>query len=212
MSLLHTFLDFFLHIDTHLGSILQEYGTLTYGILFVIILSETGLVIAPFLPGDSLLFAAGAFAGKGDLNVLFLLILLIVAAICGDAFNFFVGRLFGKALLKRDSRWIRREHLERTNRFFLKYGGMTIVIARFMPIVRTVAPFVAGVGTMPLYQFFAYNIAGGILWVMLFVGGGYFFGSLPFVEKNFSVVILVIIVFSMLPALIGWIKERVARV
>lgn len=212
MSFLHSLLDFFLHIDTHLGSILQEYGALTYVIIFVIILCETGLVIAPFLPGDSLLFAAGAFAGKGDLNIAILLALLAVAAIGGDAMNFFIGRFFGKAIVKYNSRWINQKHLDKTNRFYAKHGGKTIVLARFMPIVRTLAPFVAGIGKMSSPRFFAYNVVGGLLWVGLFTLGGYFFGSLPFVEENFSIVILIIIALSVVPALYEWLRSRVASV
>ncbi len=212
MLLLHSLLDFFLHIDTHLGSILQEYGALTYLILFLIIFCETGLVVTPFLPGDSLLFAAGAFAARGSMNGIVLFVLLSVAAIAGNTTNYFIGRHVGVAAYGWNSRFIKQEHLQHTKQFFAVHGGLTIIITRFMPIVRTFAPFVAGIGHMPLRTFFAYNIAGGLLWVTLFVGGGYFFGTLPFVEKNFSAVILVIIVFSVLPGLFAWMKRRVASV
>lgn len=212
MPLLTQLLNFFLHIDTQLGSILQEYGLFTYVILFVIVVCETGLVVTPFLPGDSLLFAAGAFAARGSMDVVVLFFLFWIASILGDAMNYAIGRRIGESVYSWRSRWVSHEHLERTRRFFRVYGGMTIVIARFMPIVRTFAPFVAGVGTMPLRQFFVYNVAGGLLWTTLFVGGGYFFGTLPFVEKNFSVVILAIILLSIMPGVVMWIRKRVASV
>ncbi len=211
MDLLHLFLDFFLHIDTHLGVILQEYGTLTYVLLFLIVFCETGLIVTPFLPGDSLLFAAGAFAGKGDLHIAILLVSLSIAAILGDALNFFIGHFFGEKVFQWNSRFIKREHLLKTQSFFEKYGGKTIIIARFMPIVRTFAPFVAGVGKMHYGNFVTYNIAGGLLWVFLFAGLGYFFGSLPVVEENFSLVILIIIILSVLPGVYGYLKSKMAR-
>ncbi len=212
MQFLTQILSFFLHIDTHLGSILQEYGLFTYVILFLIVVCETGLVVTPFLPGDSLLFAAGAFAARGSMDVVLLFFLFWIASILGDALNYSIGRRIGESVYSWRSRWVSHEHLERTRRFFLVYGGMTIVIARFMPIVRTFAPFVAGVGKMPIRTFMTYNIAGGLLWVTLFVGGGYFFGTLPFVEKNFSVVILAIIVLSVMPGVVMWIRKRVQSV
>lgn len=204
-------LDLFLHIDRHLNDIIQSYGALTYGLLFLVVLCETGLVVTPFLPGDSLLFAAGAFAGKGSLNVASLLLLLSIAAVLGDALNFKIGRYLGKRVYGWNSRWVKHEHLEMTRAFFERHGGKTIVIARFMPIVRTYAPFVAGVGEMPSAQFFSYNVVGGLLWVFSLVGAGYFFGALPFVEKNFSLVILAIIVVSVLPGVVGWIRSRMQK-
>ena len=198
----------FLHIDTYLETILQQYGTLTYVLLFIVILCETGLVVTPFLPGDSLLFAAGAFAGKGMMSASLLFLLLSVAAIVGDSLNYAIGARFGTAIERFHSRWIRQEHLDRTKQFYARHGGKTIVIARFMPIIRTFAPFVAGIGRMEYGHFLAYNVFGGLLWVALFVGGGYFFGSLPFVEKNFSLVILAIIVVSILPGIVGWMRKN----
>lgn len=198
----------FLHIDTYLETILQQYGTLTYVLLFIVILCETGLVVTPFLPGDSLLFAAGAFAGKGMMSASLLFLLLSVAAIVGDSLNFAIGAKFGTAIERLHSRWIKQEHLDRTKQFYTRHGGKTIVIARFMPIIRTFAPFVAGIGRMEYGRFLTYNVFGGLLWVALFVGGGYFFGSLPFVEKNFSMVILAIIVVSILPGIVGWMRKN----
>lgn len=211
MLFLHSLLDLFLHIDTHLGSVLQEYGALTYAILFLIIFCETGLVVTPFLPGDSLLFAAGAFAGRGDLEIAILLLSLSIAAIFGDFLNFSIGSRIGQAVYTWNSPWIKREHLLKTQAFFDSHGGKAIVIARFMPIIRTFAPFVAGAGKMSYPHFFRYNIIGGLFWVFLFCGGGYFFGSLPFVEKNFSLVILVIIFLSVLPGVVGWVRGRLQQ-
>lgn len=211
MEYLQGIVDFIIHIDHHLDAIIQSYGALTYGILFLIVLCETGLVVTPFLPGDSLLFAAGAFAGKGSLNVSLLLLLLSIAAIVGDGVNFGVGHFLGKKVFSWNSRWIKREHLDATNRYFDRHGGKSIVFARFIPIMRTFVPFVAGVGKMSYVHFLSYNIFGGLLWVFLFVGGGYFFGSLPFVEKNFSLVILIIIAVSVMPALYHWLRSRLSR-
>lgn len=208
MELLSSAIDLFLHVDVHLEAILQQYGTLTYAILFVVILCETGLVVTPFLPGDSLLFAAGAFAGKGLMSPALLCVLLSAAAIVGDSLNFAIGARFGHLMEKLNSRFFNRRHLERTKEFYVRHGGKTIVIARFMPIIRTFAPFVAGMGRMAYGRFLAYNVFGGVLWVSLFVGGGYFFGTVPFVQRNFSLVILAIIVISILPGIIGWALER----
>ncbi len=211
MEYVQGIVDFIIHIDHHLDAIIQSYGALTYGILFLIVLCETGLVVTPFLPGDSLLFAAGAFAGKGSLNVSLLLLLLSIAAIVGDGINFGVGHFLGKKVFSWNSRWIKREHLDATNRYFDRHGGKSIVFARFIPIMRTFVPFVAGVGKMSYVHFLSYNMFGGLLWVFLFVGGGYFFGSLPFVEKNFSLVILIIIAVSVTPALYHWLRSRLSR-
>jgi membrane-associated protein len=205
-----SYLDLFLHIDLKLAEILAQYGTLTYVLVFVIVLCETGLVITPFLPGDSLLFALGAFAGRGLMNPLVLFALLSVAAIVGDSLNFSIGARFGHIIERKNFRFINREHLEKTHRFYERHGGKTIVIARFMPIIRTFAPFVAGIGDMHYASFLAYNVAGGLLWVALFLGAGYFFGSVPFVQHNFSIVILAIIVLSILPGVIAWLRSRKA--
>ncbi len=212
MEFVHGVIDFIIHIDHHLDAIITSYGALTYGILFLIVLCETGLVVTPFLPGDSLLFAAGAFAGKGSLSVFILLVLFSIAAIVGDGINFGVGHFIGRRVFSWNSRWIKREHLEATNRYFDRHGGKSILFARFIPVMRTFVPFVAGVGKMSYMHFLFYNVFGGLLWVFLFVGGGYFFGSLPFVEKNFSLVILVIIVASLTPALIHWLRSHLNRV
>ena len=211
MSLPEVF-DFFLHIDKHLGVVIQNYDTWTYLILFLIVFAETGLVVTPFLPGDSLLFAAGAFASRGSLNVHMLAALLMVAAVIGDAVNYMVGHYLGpKVLSNKDSKIFRREYLERTQRFYEKYGGKTIIIARFVPIIRTFAPFLAGVGIMDYKKFALYNVTGAALWVLLFVYGGYAFGDLPFVRDNFSLVILAIIILSIMPAVIEILRARRAE-
>ncbi|HAI98281.1 TPA: DedA family protein [Candidatus Peribacteria bacterium] len=208
MELLSSAIDLFLNVDVHLEAILQQYGTLTYAILFLVIFLETGLVVTPFLPGDSLLFAAGAFAGKGLMSPALLCVLLSVAAIVGDSVNFTIGARFGHMIERLPDRFLNHKHLKRTQEFYARHGGKTIVIARFMPIIRTFAPFVAGIGRMAYGHFLAYNVFGGILWVLLFVGGGYFFGTVPFVQHNFSLVILAIIAISILPGIIGWGLER----
>lgn len=209
MEYLSSFIDLFLHIDKHLVELATLYGPWMYVILFLIIFCETGLVVTPFLPGDSLLFAAGALAAKGALDPHLLAALLIVAAIIGDGVNYHIGRFIGpKVFAMKDSRVFKRAYLERTQKFYEKYGGKTIIFARFVPIVRTFAPFLAGVGIMSYAKFFTYNIVGGILWVVLFVYGGLYFGTLPFVEKNFKLVILAIIVISVIPAVIEYLKAR----
>lgn len=202
------FIDIVLHLNRHLAELVQEYGVWVYGILFLIVFCETGLVVTPFLPGDSLLFAAGALAATGGLNLGLTLGLLVVAAILGDTVNYWVGRLAGEGLQRRFPRVVRKDHLDRTHAFFEKYGGKTIIIARFVPIVRTFAPFVAGAGHMSYQRFMAYNVVGGILWVGLCGMAGFFFGNLPFVQKNFSAVILGIIVVSILPAVFEFWRER----
>lgn len=199
---MHTLLDLFLHLDVHLANVIAQYGTMTYVLLFAVLFCETGLVVTPFLPGDSLLFAAGAFVASGKLHLALLLFLLSMAAVLGDAVNYWVGRKFGAAVLAKGTFLglpVKKEHLERTKYFFEKYGSKTIVIARFMPIVRTLAPFVAGVGRMQYRRFAIFNIVGGLLWVSLFVFGGYFFGNLPIVRHNFTLVILAVIVISLIP-------------
>ncbi|MDD5025862.1 MAG: DedA family protein [Candidatus Peribacteraceae bacterium] len=209
--MLSSAIDLFLHVDVHLEAILQQYGALTYAILSIVILCETGLVVTPFLPGDSLLFAAGAFAGKGLMDPLLLFVILSAAAIIGDSVNFAIGAKFGHFIENADACCINKQYLVRTKEFYARHGGKTIVIARFMPIIRTFAPFVAGMGSMAYGRFLAYNIFGGILWVLLFVGGGYFFGTVPFVQHNFSIVILAIIIISILPGIIGWAIERMKQ-
>jgi membrane-associated protein len=209
MSLIYSFIDFFIHIDKHLEELVRNYGVITYAVLFLIVFCETGLVVTPFLPGDSLLFAAGAITSKGALNVHLLAGLLFIAAVIGDAVNYAVGRYIGpKVFERKDSRIFKQEYLTRTHKLFEKYGPKTIIFARFVPIVRTFAPFLAGVGTMSYTKFAAYNVIGAALWVGLFTYAGYFFGQTPLVEKNFKLVILAIIVISILPAVIEVIKAR----
>ena len=212
MELLYWLVDFVLHLDRHLAEIIQQYGVWTYAILFLIVFLETGLVVAPILPGDSLLFAAGAFAALGGLDIGSLFFLLVAAAILGDTLNYAIGHYLGpKVFHYEKSRFFNPEHLKKTHAFYEKYGGKTIIIARFIPIVRTFAPFVAGVGAMNYRRFLAYNMVGGFLWVTICLFAGYFFGNLPFVKKNFSLVILAIIVISILPAVVEYLRHRAAR-
>ena len=209
MELLLQLFDFIIHIDKHLAEIMKEYGTLTYAILFLIVFCETGLVITPFLPGDSLLFAAGALAPIGGLNVYLLSVLLFIAAVIGDTVNYAVGKYIGpKVFEKKDSKIFKKSYLEKTQAFYDKYGAKTIVIARFVPIVRTFAPFLAGVGEMNYSRFFAYNVFGALLWVGLFVFAGYMFGEIPVVKNNFTLVIMAIIVLSIMPAVIEILRAR----
>ncbi|MBY0755969.1 DedA family protein [Clostridium sardiniense] len=209
MNLISGLIDIVLHLDKYLGVLINNYGTLVYVILFFIILCETGLVVTPFLPGDSLVFAAAAFAAIGSLNIWILLISLSVAAILGDTINYNIGKHLGQRLLNRgDSRFIKREYIDKTNAYYDKYGGKTIVIARFIPIVRTFAPFVAGIGSMHYKQFITFNAIGGLLWVVTASLLGFFFGNIPFVANNFSLVIIAIILISILPAVIEVIKGR----
>jgi len=208
MDLILAAIDFFLNLDIHLSEIISTYGTWTYLILFLIIFAETGFVVTPFLPGDSLIFAAATFAGLGLLNPVLLFILLAVAAILGDSINYAIGHAIGPRVFREDMRFLKREYLDRTHAFFEKYGGKTIVLARFMPIIRTFAPFVAGVGAMTYGKFLLYNIIGGTLWVGLFTALGYFFGNIPAVQDNFTLVILGIIFISILPPIIEFFRER----
>lgn len=202
-----TFLiDLFLHLDEYLAVLISDYGAWTYGILFVVIFVETGLVIMPFLPGDSLLFAAGTFAALGSLNVWGLVGLLFVAAVLGDAVNYSIGHYLGERAY--NIKWIKREHLEKTQAFFKKHGGKAIFLARFVPIVRTFAPFVAGIGKMSYRYFATYNVVGGGVWVLTFTLLGYFFGNLEFVQKNFELVIIAIIFISVIPMGYEWWKAR----
>jgi len=204
-------IDFVLHLDKHLGWVLESAGLWSYLLFFVIIFAETGLVVTPFLPGDSLVFTLGTLAAvKGSpLHVGWVFVILSLAAILGDSANYAVGKYFGSIILKKQGAWfLKKEHIDRTHRFYEKYGSKTIVLARFVPIVRTFAPFVAGVGRMSYPRFLAYNVAGGLLWISLFAFGGYFIGDIPIVKKNFGLVIIAIIMISILPAVIEVLKER----
>lgn len=208
MDLISNFFYVFLHIDKFLGAFIGEYGLFIYLILFIIIFCETGLVIIPFLPGDSLLFAAGAFAALGNLNIVILIIFLGLAAILGDTVNYHIGRYLGPKVLKDDNKFLKKEYIDKTNEFYETYGGKTIILARFMPIIRTFAPFVAGVGKMNYKKFITFNAIGGIVWVSGILLIGYSFGNIPFVEKNFSIVIIAIIMISLLPAVFELIKNK----
>lgn len=201
-------IDFILHIDTHLAEIISQYGIATYAILFGIIFVETGLVVMPFLPGDSLLFAAGAFAALGSLNIIVLILLLCTAAIAGDTVNYWIGHFFGKKIIANPKIPIKDEHIKETEAFFEKHGGKTIILARFVPIVRTFAPFVAGIGKMHYGNFISYNVIGGIAWVFIFTLAGFFFGNIPAVKHNFSIVIMVIILMSVLPMAYHSIQKK----
>ncbi len=208
MDILSNLIGIFLHLDKILGEIITQYGTLTYIILFVVIFCETGLVVTPFLPGDSLIFAAGTFAAMGRMNPWILFILLIIAAVGGDAVNYSIGHKIGPRAYSGDIKLIKKEYIDRTHVFFEKHGGKTIFLARFVPIVRTFAPFVAGVGEMSYAYFFRYNIIGGISWVTVFLALGYFFGTLPIVQNNFELVIIAIVLISLIPMIIEWLKAR----
>ncbi len=215
IDLIKSLIDFILHIDRHLAEIIADYGAWTYAVLFLIIFAETGLVVTPFLPGDSLLFAAGAFCAKPEtgLNVHLMAMLLFIAAVIGDTLNYWIGSKIGPAVFKReDSIFLRRKHLDRAHAFFEKYGGRAIILARFVPIVRTFVPFVAGAGKMTYSRFVLYNILGGFVWIYFFIYAGYWFGNQPFVQANFKLVILAIIILSVLPIVFelvrGWQQSR----
>src|SRR3990172_3560156 len=208
MDLISFVVDFILHLDKHLSTIIQNYGTWTYLLLFLIIFLETGLVVTPFLPGDSLLFAAGTFAALGALNVGVLFLLLSVAAILGDTVNYWIGHYIGPRAFSGNMRFLKKEYLDRTHEFYERHGGKTIILARFIPIIRTFAPFVAGVGAMTYPRFIAYNVVGGVVWVALFTFGVSFFGTLLIIKNNFSIVILVIILISVVPGLVEFFRER----
>jgi membrane-associated protein len=218
MEFLTQAFDYFRHLDVHLAELLRQYGLWTYGILFLIIFCETGLVVTPFLPGDSLLFAAGAVvatansqAGEADLNIFFLWLLLVVAAVLGDTVNYQIGRWLGLRVFRDDARIMKTEYLRRTEKFYAKHGGKTIILARFIPIVRTYAPFVAGASRMDYPKFLSFNIIGGVAWITLFLFAGYFFGNIPFIQKNFEYVVIAIILVSVVPVLIEWLKHRRER-
>jgi membrane-associated protein len=203
--------DFILHIDRHLHQLASEYGLWVYGIVFLIVFCETGLVVLPLLPGDSLLFAAGSLASLPDsqLSPHLLFLGLSIAAILGDTLNYWIGKKIGpKVFASQESRFFKREYLDKTHAFYLKYGAKTIVIARFIPIIRTFAPFVAGVGKMPYRTFIFYNIIGAVIWVGSFIYAGFYFGQLPFVQTNFKLIILAIIILSIMPPVIEYLKHR----
>ncbi|MDP9311692.1 MAG: DedA family protein [Chloroflexota bacterium] len=211
MEFFKSVVDIFLHLDTHLNAVAGTYGTWTYLLLFLIVFCETGLVVTPFLPGDSLLFAAGALAAidGSPISVGFLFVLLVVAAIAGDTVNYWVGNFVGPRVFHQQRiPFLKKEHLEKTNRFYEKYGGKTIILARFIPIIRTFAPFVAGIGSMNYARFILYNVVGGIVWVALFLYAGYLFGQSPIVEHNFTLVILAIIAISLVPPVIEFVRSR----
>ena len=206
MSILTNVLDIFVHLDKNLILVANAYGILAYPLLFLIIFLETGMVLTPFLPGDSLLFAAGALSAIGIFNIFILFFLLALASVLGDSANYWIGRYLGESIIKR--KLLRKEYLDRTHHFYEKYGGKTIILARFIPIIRTFAPFIAGIGKMRYSKFIFYNIIGGLAWVLLFLGLGFFFGNLPFVQANFTLVIFAIILISILPAIIEYLRHR----
>lgn len=209
MEFLHLLVDFILHIEVHLDYLIQTYHTWTYLILFMIIFCETGVVVLPFLPGDSLLFAIGAFAARGSFDFWTIAIALLIAAIAGDSLNYAIGKYIGpKVFTKNNSRLFNKDHLLKAQAFYEKYGAKAIIIARFIPIVRTFAPFVAGIGEMTYKKFMTYNVVGAILWIFIFIPLGYFFGNLPFVQSNFKLVMIAIIILSVLPAGIEFLRER----
>ncbi len=200
-------IHFLLNIHEYIRMFIQDYGNFTYGILFFIIFLETGFVVTPFLPGDTLLFATGTFASQGDLNVMLLFVLLSAAAIIGDSVNYWIGNYFGEKILRR-MKFVKREYLEKTKNFYKKYGGRTIIYARFIPIIRTFAPFIAGVGRMEYGKFLTFNVVGAIVWVLLFLLAGYYFGKIQFVRDNLTIIIYLIIFVSILPPITEWMKHK----
>jgi len=211
MEILKDFIDIFLHLDKHLNDIITQYGTMTYVILFAIIFIETGLIIMPFLPGDSLLFVAGYFAAQGSLNMMLLMLLLFIAAFLGDTVNYFIGRYMGAKVLEWKMPFVKQEYFDKTNAFYAKHGPKTIIFARFIPIVRTFAPFVAGAGKMDYKIFLTYNIIGGAIWVVSLLCAGYYFGDIPIVKKNFELVIFGIIFISILPPIIEVLRSKLGK-
>lgn len=211
MELVKSMIDFIIHIDVHLGQIISTYGVTTYVILFLIIFMETGLVFTPFLPGDSLLFAAGAFAALNSLNIWLLLGLLIIAAILGDTANYWIGHFFGKKIIAHPRIPIDEEHIKETQKFFHKHGGKTIILARFMPFIRTFAPFVAGVSEMRYDQFLSYNVIGAFLWVGIATLAGFFFGNITFVKENFSLVIIGVVIISLVPIIFEIVNKKLLK-
>ena len=209
MDIIINFIDFFIHLDRYLPIIIDSFGIWVYVIVFLVIFCETGLVVTPMLPGDSLLFALGALAALGSLNIEALLILLSIAAISGDTINYTIGHFIGpKVFSYEDSRFFKKEYLRKTHEFYEKHGGKTIIIARFLPIIRTFAPFVAGVGAMSYSRFIVYNVVGGIAWICAFLLGGYFFGNIPYVKSNFTIVIVALVIIPALPVFIGYFRQR----
>jgi membrane-associated protein len=209
VELFATFIDIVLHLDQHLQVLVAQYGAWVYLILFLIVFCETGLVVTPFLPGDSLLFVAGTVAAAGGMDVHLLVLLLIIAAVLGDSVNYSIGRYLGPRVFHyKDSRWLNRRHLDRAHAFYERHGGKTIVIARFVPIIRTYAPFVAGIGAMTYSRFLAYNVGGAVLWVVSLAYAGYFFGNLPIVKNNLTLVIIGIIILSIMPGVVEYLRHR----
>jgi len=208
MEVINFLIDFVLHMDVHLNEIISNYGAWTYGILAGVVFMETGFVVTPFLPGDSLLFAAGTFAALGSLNPFLLFGLLSTAAILGDTVNYHIGQYIGERAFSGEIKFLKQEYLEKTQEFYDKHGGKAIILARFVPIIRTFAPFVAGVGTMKYRKFISYNVIGGIVWVAIFISMGYFFGNIPFVKENFEFVIFGIIAISFIPPIYEFLKAR----
>jgi membrane-associated protein len=209
MELLASFIDIVLHLDVHLAALVQQYGVWVYAILFAIIFAETGLVVTPFLPGDSLLFVAGALAAVGGINVHVIAASLIVAAVLGNSTNYAIGRWLGKTYFRdRGSKWLNPEYLDRTHAFYEKHGGMAVVISRFIPIIRTYVPFVAGLGAMTPARFTAYNVGGAVLWIVSLTYAGYFFGNIPWVKKNLTLIIVGIIAVSLVPVVVAAVKAR----
>lgn len=202
-------MDFIVHLDRYLSQFVMVYGTLTYAVLFLIVFAETGFVVTPFLPGDSLLFAAGAIAALGSLNIWLIVLLLIIAAIAGDTVNYWIGHYFGQKIVNHPRiPFINQEHIDKTEQFFKKYGGKTIILARFVPIVRTFAPFVAGIGVMNYQKFILYNVMGGVLWVTIFTLSGFFFGNMPFIKENFHYAIVAIVILSVIPMIYEYIQHK----
>ncbi|MCG6533377.1 MAG: DedA family protein [Syntrophales bacterium LBB04] len=211
METIAYFFDLFVHLDQHLNTFIQFFGVWVYLIIFLVIFCETGLVVTPILPGDSLLFALGSVAAMGILEVKLLIAVLIIAAVAGDTVNYAVGKFFGPRIFQQKSnRFFKREYLDKTHKFYEKHGGKTIFLARFIPIIRTFAPFVAGIGSMTYSRFIFYNISGGVSWIFLFIAAGYYFGTIPLVKHNFTLVILAIVVISMLPGIIEFFRQRSA--
>ncbi|TAG55535.1 MAG: DedA family protein [Cytophagales bacterium] len=208
MELIKGFLDIFLHLDKHMSDIILTYGTTTYMILFAIIFIETGLIIMPFLPGDSLLFVAGYFASRGDLNITYLCVLLFIAAFLGDLVNYTIGKFTGDKIMNMNLPFVKKEYFDKTHEFYEKHGPKTIIFARFIPIIRTFAPFIAGVGKMNYKTFITYNVVGGAIWVVLLLFAGYYFGGVEIVKKNFELVIFGIIFISILPPIIELLKAK----
>lgn len=211
MEILKYLLDFFLHIDKNLAVIISQYGTLTYAIMFGIVFMETGLVVTPFLPGDSLLFAAGALSAMGSMNIVFLWVLMVLAAIIGDTVNYWIGYKLGRGVFEKGSKFFKKEYLDEAEEFYAKYGGAAIFLGRFVPIVRTFVPFVAGISEMSYKHFIAYNIIGGLTWVSAFLLGGYWFGNIPFVKTNFHYVVVVIILISFVPIIWTAVKRGMKK-